>query len=150
DELMHRVLQAAAFLQLQGLAAGDRLMLVLPNCPDFITLWFAAHYLGLEVVPANPLMSASELTQLARRCNVRAVAGLDLRLGPVARMLHEFPVPLLIVASLARHLPWHWRCGYRVQQLRTGQPALPPRVRVMPSTQLYDSAPGIRLGSAWS
>ncbi len=97
-------------------------MLVLPNCPEFAITWFALHWLGAEVVPANPLMSAAELTGLARKCSIQAVLGLDVRMKPVAEMACEVALKAVIVTSLAPHLPLAYRLPYQLQKLVYGKP----------------------------
>ena len=44
---------------------GDKLLLVLANCPEFLSLWFAAARIGAVIVPVNPLSSDDELQYLA-------------------------------------------------------------------------------------
>lgn len=51
DSLTNRL---ARSLQDLGLERGDRLALVLPNCRQFVELWFAASKLGAIEVPINP------------------------------------------------------------------------------------------------
>src|SRR5919204_4638715 len=44
---------------------GDKLLLVLANCPEFLLVWFAAARIGAVIVPVNPLSSDDELDYLA-------------------------------------------------------------------------------------
>jgi len=60
-ELSAQVDQAAAALSALGLERGDRLALMLPNCPQFPLGLFAAARLGAVAVPINPLLSAQEV-----------------------------------------------------------------------------------------
>jgi len=120
-ELLDRIRQTAGALRELGIGTGDRVMLVLPNCPEFAITWFALHWLGAEVVPANPLMSAAELTGLARKCGIQAVLGLDVRMKPVAEMACEVALKAVIVTSLALHLPLAYRLPYQLQKLVYGK-----------------------------
>jgi long-chain acyl-CoA synthetase len=122
QELLDRVRQTAGALRELGIGAGDRVMLVLPNCPEFVITWFAIHWLGAEAVPANPLMSAAELTGLARKCGIQAVLGLDVRMKPLAEMASEVSLKAVIVTSLAPHLPLGYRLAYTLQKLAYGKP----------------------------
>ena len=45
--------------------AGDKLLLVVANCPEFLVLWFGAARIGAVIVPVNPLSSDAELEYLA-------------------------------------------------------------------------------------
>ncbi|MDY3049053.1 MAG: AMP-binding protein [Rothia sp. (in: high G+C Gram-positive bacteria)] len=66
QQLAQQVGLARSFLQAQGLQAGQRLALALPNLPLMPQLTYAALSLGLVLVPLHPLLSASEVAyQLA-------------------------------------------------------------------------------------
>lgn len=112
EELVGRVQLAAANFRRLGVAAGDRVMMVLPNSPEFVVSWFALHWLGAEIVPASPLMCSKDLAELVRTTGARVVMGLDVRINPVARLTQRAPVRLVIVTSLARHLPWYLAVPY--------------------------------------
>src|SRR5499427_2125279 len=51
---------AAAFAAL-GVARGDRVGLLLPNCPQFVIAEFAAWKLGAIVAPLNPIYTEHEI-----------------------------------------------------------------------------------------
>ncbi|NOX56218.1 MAG: long-chain fatty acid--CoA ligase, partial [Planctomycetes bacterium] len=139
EELLQRVKQVAGNLAEMGVAAGDRALVVLPNCPDFVTLFFALHWLGAEVVPANPLLSGKDLVQLAELVAPSLVVGLDVRLKPVLQLLRQCPVPRLIVSSLAPHLPFYLRWPYRLKTFRAITPSGLNSTAVLPFTRLYRS-----------
>lgn len=119
-ELYDRVRMVAGSLRKLGIDAGDRVMLVLPNQPEFVAVWFALHTIGAEPVPANPLMSGSELAALAEKCDVKAAFALDVRVRPVAEMAEMVDLPLLVETSLAIHLPMHLRVPYLLQRTLAG------------------------------
>jgi acyl-CoA synthetase (AMP-forming)/AMP-acid ligase II/acyl carrier protein len=52
---------AARRLESAGLAKGDRLCVTFANSPEFLLYYFAAHLLGVVLVPINPALSASEI-----------------------------------------------------------------------------------------
>lgn len=43
----------ARALAAQGVGAGDRVSLMLPNCPEFVVIWFALAKLGAVTAPVN-------------------------------------------------------------------------------------------------
>src|SRR5690242_19516738 len=65
--------QLAAGLLALGLARGDHLAVVLPNCPAFIQLLFAAARAGIAFVPLNPTASRPELQHMLTDSQARAV-----------------------------------------------------------------------------
>ncbi|MFG2881172.1 long-chain fatty acid--CoA ligase [Streptomyces sp. NPDC048297] len=52
--------QAAALLRTEGLRAGDRVALMLPNTPEFVVLYYGILRAGGIVVPMNPLLKERE------------------------------------------------------------------------------------------
>ena len=101
----------------QGLAPGERLALLLPNCPQFVVAYHAALRLGAVVVPLNPLLSAKELAQQLSNAGVRRLVVLDHLLPKV----EEFPgLTHLIVTSLTDVLPWPLSWLYPLQARRQG------------------------------
>ena len=59
--LADQVVQAAEALRRLGVEKGDRVALVLPNCPQHVVAFYAVLRLGGIVVEHNPLYTAGEL-----------------------------------------------------------------------------------------
>jgi long-chain acyl-CoA synthetase len=64
---------AAAFLEVRGVAPGDRVGLVLPNGEPFVAAYFAVLRLGAVAVPLNVLLSPTEIDERLRRAGARVV-----------------------------------------------------------------------------
>ncbi len=62
-ELAEKVRRAATALRDAGVLPGDRVALVMPNCPQHIVALFATALIGGIVVEHNPLAPAAELEQ---------------------------------------------------------------------------------------
>jgi long-chain acyl-CoA synthetase len=62
-DLWQQVLCAARALHDLGISAGDRVAIVLPNCPQHVVAFYAALRLGAVVVEHNPLYTADELAR---------------------------------------------------------------------------------------
>ncbi len=60
-----RAARTAGWLQQQGLAAGDRVALFLPNRPEYLPLMWGAWWLGAVVVPVNAKLHARETAWIA-------------------------------------------------------------------------------------
>jgi len=71
----------AAGLQRLGIRKGDRVALVLPNCPQFVYCFFGALKAGAVVVPTNPLYTAREIRNQFADSGARVVVVLS-RLYP--------------------------------------------------------------------
>src|SRR5512134_2742285 len=59
-ELYGRACGAGAFLRDLGVEPGDRVLLVMDDCPDFPAVFLGAIRIGAVPVPVNPLYSAGE------------------------------------------------------------------------------------------
>ncbi|MGU3410910.1 long-chain-fatty-acid--CoA ligase [Microbacterium sp. M1A1_1b] len=60
-ELEDQIARAANGLRKLGVVAGDRVALVLPNCPQHVVAFYAALRIGAVVVEHNPLYTPREL-----------------------------------------------------------------------------------------
>ena len=60
-ELHQKVNQACCWLQSLGIEKGDRVAVMLKNCPEFLELYLACSRLGALFVPINYRLAAPEL-----------------------------------------------------------------------------------------
>jgi long-chain acyl-CoA synthetase len=77
-ELKQRADALATSLARLGIVKGDRVGIMLPNCPQYIFSAFAVLRLGAIVVNINPSYTAREVAMVAADSGVRAVITLDL------------------------------------------------------------------------
>jgi fatty-acyl-CoA synthase len=59
-ELKAQAEALAGWLQAQGLARGDRVLLFMQNCPQFVVAFYAVQRANAVVVPVNPMNRADE------------------------------------------------------------------------------------------
>jgi 2-aminobenzoate-CoA ligase len=64
-ELARRVSRLANGLRALGLEPGDRVLMRLPNVPEFVVTWLACQKLGLVTVSTMPMLRARELAYIA-------------------------------------------------------------------------------------
>ena len=69
-ELQKRVNRLANGLRGAGIDRGDRVMLRMPNCPEFIITWLACQKLGIVTVSTMPLLRARELAYIMEDAGV--------------------------------------------------------------------------------
>ncbi len=67
----------AAGLQSLGVARGDRVAILLPNCPQFLIALFGVLKAGAVAVPLNPAYVVRELRRIFSDSEVRTVVALD-------------------------------------------------------------------------
>ncbi len=125
------VRRAAAGLRDLGVKRGDRVAIVLPNCPQHIIAFYAVLRLGAVVVEHNPLYTARELrTQFQDHGARHAIVW-----SKVAATVQEFPADLrvdaLVSVDITRALPLRTRLALRlpIQKARESRAALTTAVR---------------------
>ncbi len=67
---------AAAFTDL-GLLKGDRVALMLPNCPEYVYSYYAAMKIGAIVVQLNPLYKREEIEFILKDSGAKIFIGID-------------------------------------------------------------------------
>lgn len=86
-ELNERINKAANGFRALGIEKGDKVAIMLPNCPEFLYVWFGLNKIGAIEVPINVALKGTGLTyqivQSDSRALVADTAYLD-RLGGVA------------------------------------------------------------------
>lgn len=73
EQLKDRADRLAASLHRHGLRKGDRIGIMLPNCPQYSIAFFAAMRLGLIVANVNPAYTHRELEAVANDAGLRAL-----------------------------------------------------------------------------
>src|SRR6266702_2308885 len=86
-ELAERIARLAGGLRARGLKPGDRVLLALENCGEFVELLFGCWAAGLCAVPANARLHPREVEYLAENSRAHllvATPSLAEALGPLA------------------------------------------------------------------
>ncbi len=121
-ELWGYVEKLSAALHEEGVAEGERVALLLPNCPQFVMSYYALLRLGATVVPINPLSTETELLHIMRDGQVKAAIALDLlieRLENVRKVCQEAGegwLKNIYYTSLREFLPFPLNMLYPLRQ----------------------------------
>jgi len=73
SELHARANQAACWLQSLGIQKGDRVAVILKNCPEFVELYLACARLGAIFVPVNFRLTAPEAVHITENAQPRVI-----------------------------------------------------------------------------
>ena len=104
-DLATSVDRLAAGLAGIGVKKGDRVAVVLPNCPQAVIAFHAILRIGAVVVMMNPLYTETELENQLRDSGSVVVICLDKVFASVAAIRARTPVTNVIVTSIADYLP---------------------------------------------
>lgn len=94
----------AAGLQSLGVRRGDRVVVLLPNCPQFIIALYGALKAGAIVIPTNPLYTPRELRNQFNDGGVETVVALNTLAPRVQEIVPDTHVTRLIVTHTADYL----------------------------------------------
>jgi long-chain acyl-CoA synthetase len=111
----------AASLIVAGVGRGDRVALLMPNCPQFLIAEFGAWKAGATVLPLNPLYTGNELIEPLLTAGVDTVVTLT----PFYRRLKDIQsrtrLKRIIATSIKEYLPLHLRVLFTLfREKRTG------------------------------
>jgi long-chain acyl-CoA synthetase len=115
DDLADRF---AAGLQRLGIGKGDRVALVLPNCPQFVYSFFGTLKAGAIVVPTNPLYTVRELHNQLADSGARAVVVLSRLYPQVAEAATGTSVEHIVVTNVKEHFPFALRLLFTLARER--------------------------------
>jgi long-chain acyl-CoA synthetase len=102
-DLKQRSDALAASLAAMGIGKGDRVAIMLPNCPQYIIAAFAILRLGAVVVNVNPSYTARELLVVTKDSTPRVLITLDALAPLVQGLRSETTIETIIVTSLAEY-----------------------------------------------
>ena len=103
EDIKDRSDRLATALDRYGITKGDRVGIMLPNCPQYIVAAFAILRLGAVVVNINPSYTAREVLSVAQDSGIRLLVTLD-ALAPVALAVKDqTSIERIIVTSLAEY-----------------------------------------------
>jgi long-chain acyl-CoA synthetase len=103
-ELLKETERFSAVLSRLGVERGDRVGLLLPNCPQYVIAYYATARLGAVIVGNNPLYTARELSHQLSDASARAVVVLDQLYPSLAAVRHEVDVGTVVVTSLTEYM----------------------------------------------
>jgi long-chain acyl-CoA synthetase len=103
-----------------GVRKGDRLALMLPNCPQFLIAELGAWKAGAVVVPLNPLYTEEELARPLRETDAETAVVLTPFYGRVKAAQPRTALRRVIACNIKEHLPPHLRLLFRLFKERKG------------------------------
>src|SRR5690625_5660994 len=104
-QLGDQIARAAEGRRRLGVRAGDRVALILPNCPQHVVAFYAALRLGAVVVEHNPLYTARELRHLFEDHGARVVIAWDAAVAKLREQPADIEIDHIISVNLLRALP---------------------------------------------
>ncbi|MFC2948597.1 long-chain-fatty-acid--CoA ligase [Virgibacillus sediminis] len=105
-ELHSQVKKMANYLQSLGLSKGDKVAIMLPNCPQAVISYYAALLAGGVVVQTNPLYKERELEYQVKDSEAMFIVCLDILLPRVMNIRDKTSLKHTIVTGIKDFLPF--------------------------------------------
>jgi len=104
-QLGDEISRAAEGLRQLGVRAGDRVALILPNCPQHIVAFYAVLRLGAIVVEHNPLYTSRELRHMFEDHAARVAICWDVAAKNLASQPEDIQLDAVIAVNLLDEFP---------------------------------------------
>jgi long-chain acyl-CoA synthetase len=118
NTLTNRFAQALVRL---GVRKGDRVALMLPNCPQAVIGYFGALKAGAWVVATNPLYLGAEVAHQVTDACAETIIALDQFYPRIEEVRARTPLKRIILTRVSDYLPWLKRLLYPLKARRQGQ-----------------------------
>ncbi|MEK3890457.1 AMP-binding protein [Bacillus sp. FSL K6-3431] len=105
-EVYECALKMANYLQDIGIKKGDRVAIMLPNCPQAVISYYGILYVGGIVVQTNPLYTERELEYQMKDSGAEAIIGLDLLYPRISKTMKNTNLKNIIVTAIKDYLPF--------------------------------------------
>jgi long-chain acyl-CoA synthetase len=153
-KLLEDIRRFATALHALGLRKGDKIMLYIPNCPQFLIAYFGAQVIGAVPVPVSPIYTPHEIRYLIEDAEAETVLCMDTNFRYIQEVMPETRLKRAIVTTYVDMLPAYKRLlgflfdvvpegriekGPEVHSFRKllrSHPPNPPQVEIDPRTQL--------------
>jgi len=112
----------AASMRSLSIRKGDRVVLLLPNSPQFLVAYYGLLKAGAVIVPLNPLYTERELEFHLTDSGAEVAITIPLFLSKVASLRGKTPLKHIIYSRLADFLPFPLNLaqGFRERRLMRG------------------------------
>ncbi|MDU0479054.1 long-chain-fatty-acid--CoA ligase [Staphylococcus chromogenes] len=104
-EMDAQVRRAAAGLRAFGVRPGDRVAILLPNCPQHLIAFYAILKLGATVVEHNPLYTAHELEHPFRDHAARVAICWDKSAAMLEDLRESTPLETIVSVNMTEAMP---------------------------------------------
>lgn len=107
-ELKEMIYKFAAALHGLGVMSSDKVMIYLPNCPQWVIAYFAIQKIGAIPIPTSPIYTPYEISYQLNDSGAETIICQDTNFGYVTEVFNGTPLKRAIVTNLVDLLPW-WK-----------------------------------------
>ena len=105
-EFHQSALKFANYLTTIGVVKGDRVAIMLPNCPQSAIAYYGILYIGAIVVQTNPLYTEREVAYQMVDSGAKAIISLDILFPRISKIVKETQLEHVIITGIKDYLPF--------------------------------------------
>ncbi|MCK1981809.1 MULTISPECIES: long-chain-fatty-acid--CoA ligase [Peribacillus] len=105
-EVYESALKFAAYLKSIGLQKGERVAVMLPNCPQGVISFFGILMAGGVVVQTNPTYTERELEYQMKDSGAKIILAMDILFPRVSAVASRTEIEHIIVTAIKEYLPF--------------------------------------------
>lgn len=128
--LGEQIAHAAEGLRRAGVKPGDRVALILPNCPQHVVAFYAILRIGGVVVEHNPLYTPRELRHQFEDHRARVAIAWDKTVPTLQDFPSDLALDTIVSVDMTRAFPWRMRMLLKlpIEKARTSRAELTAEV----------------------
>lgn len=112
----------AAGLAKIGVRPHDRVMIYIPNCPQWIIANYAINKLGAVMVPVSPIYTAYEIEYMIEDADIKTVICLDTNFVYIREVMKRTHLERVIITTLVELMPmWKQALGWLFDKIPHGK-----------------------------
>ena len=105
-EFHESALKFANYLSSIGIVKGDRVAIMLPNCPQGAIAYYGILYVGAIVVQTNPLYTEREIAYQMVDSGATAIISLDILFPRISKIVKDTKLEHVIITGIKDYLPF--------------------------------------------
>ena len=121
--LLQSVYRFANALQRLGVRKGDRIAIMLPNCPQGVIAYYGTLLVGGIAVMTNPLYVPREIEHQLTDSGAKIIVTMDALVERVHKAMERRPLQYTIVTSMKDYLPFPKNVLYPIKAKKDGMAA---------------------------
>lgn len=122
SEMGEYVRRFAAALYELGVREGEKMIMYIPNSPQWVIAWFGIQKIGGIAVPITPIYTSYDLQYIASDSGAETIVCADTNFGYVQRAMSGSSIKRVIVTNVVDLLPWWKRIfGKAFDKVPTGK-----------------------------
>jgi long-chain acyl-CoA synthetase len=144
-DLQQQIERAAQGLKKLGVVAGDRVAIVLPNCPQHVVAFYAILRLGAVVVEHNPLYTPRELRHQFEDHGAKVAIAWDKSVAAIQDFPADVRLRAIVSVDLTRAMPRSTRAALALPLKKARESREKLTTKVRGTTRWEDLVDGRRI-----